>query len=126
MNRVVYSGVMAEQFEGRLEAGRGGGAYVELPADVLTALGGGSRFRVTGTLTGVDFASSAMAMGGGRVIVGMHKATREKAKVVIGELVEVRIERDDRPRELYKAEGGWLKGSGRTIIRSLVRFPFFL
>jgi hypothetical protein len=92
---------MAEQrFSGRMEAGPGGGAYVEMPADVLAALGGGSRFRVTGTLNGVDFASSAMSMGGGRVCVGMHKATRQQAQVDIGDLVEIRIERDDRPREL--------------------------
>ena len=92
---------MAQQrFQGRLEAARGGGALVVLPADVHEALGGGFRFRVTGTLNGVDFESSTMALGGGRVCVGMHKATRQKAQVAIGDLVEVRIARDDRPREV--------------------------
>jgi hypothetical protein len=88
------------RFQGRLEAGRGGGAFVALPAEVHAALGGGTGFRVMGTLNGVEFASSAMAMGGGQVCVGMHKATRQAAQVAIDDLVEVRIERDDRPREV--------------------------
>jgi hypothetical protein len=88
------------RFQGRLEAGRGGGAFVMLPADVLTELGGGHRFRVTGALNGVEFASSTMSMGGGQVCLGLHKATRQAAGVEIGDLVEVRVERDDRPREV--------------------------
>ena len=91
---------MAECFSGPLEAGRGGGAYVLLPAHVLTALGGGGRIRVTGTLNGVSFASSTMSIGGGQVCLGVHKATRQAAGVDIGELVEVEVERDDRPREV--------------------------
>jgi hypothetical protein len=91
---------MAEHFSGPLEAGRGGGAYVLLPAEVLAALGGGSRMRVTGTLNGVSFASSTMAMGGGRVCLGVHKATRQAAGVDLGDVVEIEVERDDRPREV--------------------------
>ncbi len=91
---------MAEHFSGPLAAGRGGGAYVLLPDEVLAALGGGSRMRVTGTLNGVSFASSTMAIGGGRVCLGVHKATRQAAGVDIGDLVQVEVERDDRPREL--------------------------
>jgi len=46
-----YGRLMAPQrFTGKLEAGRGGGAFVVLPGAVLESLGGGSRFRVTGTL----------------------------------------------------------------------------
>ncbi|PZS32026.1 MAG: hypothetical protein DLM58_10545 [Pseudonocardiales bacterium] len=88
----------AEQFAGTLEAGPGGGAFVALPGDVVESLGGGSRFRVTGTLNGMPFASSTMATGDGRVCLGMHKATREAAGVVIGETVQVSVERDDSPR----------------------------
>jgi hypothetical protein len=97
-------------FSGRLEAGRGGGAYVVLPEGVVEALGGGSRMRVTGTLAGptrtstVDFASSTMAMGGGAVCLGVHKATRQAAGVDIGDTVDVTVERDDRPRELAMPE----------------------
>jgi hypothetical protein len=88
------------EFEGVLEAGRGGGAFVELPADVLEALGGGKRFRVTGTLNGVEFASSTMPTGGGRVALGLHKATREQAGVAAGDRVTLTVERDERPREV--------------------------
>ncbi|MEP7020233.1 MAG: YdeI/OmpD-associated family protein [Pseudonocardiales bacterium] len=90
----------AEQFAGTLEAGPGGGAVVLLPGDVLKSLGGGSRFRVIGTLNGTPFASSTMSMGAGRVCLGMHKVTRETAGVAIGETVQVSVERDDSPRVL--------------------------
>ncbi|RZU48478.1 uncharacterized protein DUF1905 [Krasilnikovia cinnamomea] len=89
-----------QQFAAELEAGRGGGAFVMLPEHVRSALGGGSRMRVTGTLNGVEFASSTMGMGGGKVCLGLHKATREAAGVAIGDVVEVTVERDDRPRVL--------------------------
>jgi Domain of unknown function (DUF1905) len=77
---------------------RGGGAFVLLPEEVLAALGGASRTRVTGTLAGVAIASSTMGMGEGRVALGVHKATREAAGVDFGDLVDVEVERDDRAR----------------------------
>jgi hypothetical protein len=90
----------ASKFEGELEPGRGGGAFVELPPDVVQALGGGSRFRVRGTLNGVEFASSTMSMGAGRICLGLHKATRAQAGVAPGDRVRLSVERDERPREL--------------------------
>jgi hypothetical protein len=90
---------MAE-FESVIQSARGGGALVELPADVLEELGGGKRFRVTGTLSGVEFASSTMPMGGGRVCLGVHKATRERAGVGPGDAVTITVELDERPREV--------------------------
>lgn len=93
-------GMAGQRFSAVLEAGRGGGAFVVLPADVLAALGGGSRFRVTGVLNGVPFDSSTMALGGGRVCLGLHKATRQAAGVEVGDTVDLEVERDDRPREL--------------------------
>src|SRR5919202_2954008 len=74
----------ATEFEGVLEAGRGGG----------------KRFHVRGTLNGVEFASSTMGMGGGRVCLGLHKATREAAGVAPGDRVRLSVERDERAREL--------------------------
>lgn len=88
------------RFTGRVESGGGGGAYIELPPEVHAELGAGFRFRVTGRLNGVDFASSTMAMGGGRICVGLHKATRKAAGVEIGDEIELELERDDRPREV--------------------------
>jgi hypothetical protein len=92
--------MVGQRFSGELEAGRGGGAYVVLPPEVLAALGGGSRFRVTGSLDDVRFESSTMAMGGGRVCLGVHKATRQAAGVQIGDTVTLEVERDERPRQL--------------------------
>ena len=74
-------------FDGTLEGARGGGAFVEIPGDVLTAVGGGKRFRVRGSLNGVGFESSTMTMGGNRVCLGVHKATREAAGVRVGDTV---------------------------------------
>jgi hypothetical protein len=85
-------------FDGRLEGARGGGALVEIPRDVVTALGGGKRFRVRGSLNGVGFESSTMGMGGNRVCLGVHKATREAAAVRVGDTVHVELERDERER----------------------------
>jgi hypothetical protein len=92
--------MVGQRFSGELEAGRGGGAYVVLPPEVLAALGGGSRFRVTGSLDDVRFESSTMAMGGGQVCLGVHKATRQAAGVQIGDTVTLEVERDERPRRL--------------------------
>jgi hypothetical protein len=83
-----------------LEAGRGGGAYVVLPEDVLAALGGGGRFRVLGSIAGVRFESSTMPMGAGQVCMGVHKATRQAASLDVGDEVTVEVERDTRPRTL--------------------------
>lgn len=99
-------------FDGTLEAGRGGGAFVEIPAGALAALGGGKRFRVTGSLNGVAFESSTMAIGEGRVCLGVHKATREAAGVGVGETVHLEVSRAERervvsvPQELEAALAG--------------------
>jgi Domain of unknown function (DUF1905) len=86
--------VSRDRFTGVIEDAGGGGAYVELPAEVVASLGGGSRFRVRGSVNGVEFESSTMGMGEGRVALGVHKATREAAGVGIGDEVEIEVERD--------------------------------
>jgi hypothetical protein len=92
--------VTGASFQGLVEGGRGGGAFVVLPPEVLEKLGGGGRFRVRGQLGDVTFASSTMAMAGGHYCLGLHKATRLAAGVDVGDLAELEIERDDSPREL--------------------------
>jgi uncharacterized protein YdeI (YjbR/CyaY-like superfamily) len=39
-----------------------------------------------------------MPLGGGRVCVGLHKATREAAGIAVGDRVRLELERDERPR----------------------------
>jgi hypothetical protein len=88
-----------ERFTGTLVAARGGGCLVELPQAVIAALGGG-RVRVTGSLDGVAFSSNTMPMGGGRICLGVHKATRQAAGKSFGDEVTIELERDDGPRQL--------------------------
>lgn len=88
-----------QRFEGVLEQARGGGALVQLPADIVAALGG-TRVRVRGMLNGVDFRSSTMPTGGGRACLGVHKATRQAAGADLGQIVQVEIEVDDAPRQI--------------------------
>lgn len=80
------------------EGGGGGGALVELDADLVAALGGAKRLRVKGTLNDVAFESNTMPMGGGRLCLGVHKATREAAGVTFGDEVRIVFELDDAPR----------------------------
>src|SRR5438067_95086 len=84
-------------FESVLERGSGGGAYIVVPDEVLADLGRGGRFRARGRLSDVEFRSSTMSIGGGRVCLGVHKATRKAAGVDFGDVVIVEIEPDDDP-----------------------------
>jgi hypothetical protein len=97
---VTGYGAAMVSFEAPIQAGRGGGAFVEIPPDSLQELGGGTRFRVRGTLAGVALESSTMGIGAGRVALGLHKATREAAGVAIGDTVHIEVERDDRERAI--------------------------
>ena len=88
------------RFTAELEAGRGGGAMVLVPPEIATALGGLRQMRAVGTVNGVAYQSSTMPYGGRGLFLGVHKATREAAGVMPGELVDVVVSRDERPRVL--------------------------
>jgi hypothetical protein len=87
-------------FDGELEPGPSGGAFVRLPADTVRQLDRGRRFRVRGRLNGVSFRSSTMPEGGGATCLGVHKATREAAGAAFGDRVSVELEPDDEPRRI--------------------------
>jgi hypothetical protein len=53
-----------EPFEAVIAEARGGGAYVEVPGDVVAALGGGGRIPVQATFDGVAYCGSIASMGG--------------------------------------------------------------
>ena len=93
---------MAEthRFRARLEEARAGGAFVLLPIDVATALGGLKQMRVVGTVNGIAYQSSTMPYGGRGLFMGVHKATRAAAGVDLGDEMDVVVSRDDRPRVL--------------------------
>ena len=91
---------MAEvhRFTGQLEAARSGGSFVLVPPAIATALGGLKQMRVVGTINDVPYQSSTMPYGGRGLFLGVHKATCEAAGIGMGDLLEVVVERDERPR----------------------------
>jgi hypothetical protein len=87
------------RFRTVIEPATGGGAAAQIPADVTAALGGMKQMRVTGTLNGMPIRTSTMPYRGA-FYVGLHKAAREAAGVMIGDEVELELTRDDSPRVL--------------------------
>lgn len=95
----MLGAVTSCRFRAMIEPATGGGAAAQIPPDVTAALGGLKQMRVTGTLNGTPIRTSTMPYRGG-FYVGLHKAAREAAGVVIGDEVELELMRDDSPRVL--------------------------
>ncbi|KAB2390446.1 YdeI/OmpD-associated family protein [Actinomadura montaniterrae] len=76
---------------------------LEVPAEVVEALGGGARPRVTITLNGHTW-QSRIAIMRGRHLIGLSNANRKAAGVSVGEEVEVGVELDDDPPRLVEPE----------------------
>jgi len=87
-----------EKFEAEIKAARGGGAYVEVPAAVVSSLGGGGRIPVRATFDGVDYRGSIVSMGGPTKILGMLKAIRTQLGKDIGDGVTVTVMLDTKTR----------------------------
>lgn len=77
----------------------GNNVGIEIPDDVVAALGG-KRVPVVVTLDGHYSYRSTTAVMGGRNLVGVNSEHRAASGVVGGQIVEVTIERDDAPREV--------------------------
>jgi Bacteriocin-protection, YdeI or OmpD-Associated/Domain of unknown function (DUF1905) len=86
-----------ETFEGRIVVNDGGGAWVEVPGDVLAALGGGGRIPVRATFDGVDYRGSIASMGG-CMALGILKGIRSELGKGGGDAVTVTVERDTAER----------------------------
>jgi hypothetical protein len=102
---------MAKQrFKAELRpSGRGGGGHVvEVPNDVIQALGGGGRIPVNASFNGIPYRGSIVRMGGPPCI-GVLKAIVEETGVDYGDTLDVVVERDteertiDPPPDLKKA-----------------------
>jgi Bacteriocin-protection, YdeI or OmpD-Associated/Domain of unknown function (DUF1905) len=92
------------RFSSVIERARGAGAAVALiPSDVAAALGGLKQMRVTGSLNGIPFRSSTYPWQGRQLWVGLPKATREEARVELGDTVQIELTRDDSPRTVELA-----------------------
>lgn len=68
-------------------------AVVDIPAEFIPAFGGLKQQRVHGTIGAVEFVSSVMPAGGGRLAVSVSKAMMAGAGVGIGDLAQFVITR---------------------------------
>lgn len=87
------------KFEATVELGGKTATGVEVPADVVTALGQGKRPPVTVTINGHTYRSTIAVMGG-RSMLGVSAENREQAGVSAGDVVTVDVELDTAPREV--------------------------
>jgi hypothetical protein len=85
-------------FTGTLESARGGGHVVPVDDDVIGSIGAKHMSRVAGTLEGASFRSSVVRYGG-RMYLGVHKATIKAAGVAVGDQVKIEMSLDTEPRE---------------------------
>jgi hypothetical protein len=86
-----------ETFEATIVVNDGGGAWVEVPGDVVAALGGGGRIPVNATFDGVGYRGSIASMGG-CLALGILKGIRAELGKGAGDSVTVTVERDDTVR----------------------------
>ena len=70
---------------------------LEIPPEVVEALGGGKRPAVTITINGHSW-KSRVAIMRGRYLLGLSTANRQAAGVVTGDQVDVGVELDIEPR----------------------------
>jgi hypothetical protein len=88
-----------ERFVAPLVEVDGGGAFVEVPPEVVAALGGGGRIKVRARFDGVDYRGSVVTMGGAKVL-GVLKAIRKQLAKAPGDQLTVELERDDEERRV--------------------------
>ncbi|GAA1592181.1 hypothetical protein GCM10009804_55620 [Kribbella hippodromi] len=86
-----------ETFEGTIEVGDGGGAWVEVPGEVVAALGGGGRIAVRAAFDGVEYRGSIASIGG-CMALGVLKSIRSELGKGGGDAVTVTVELDGDPR----------------------------
>ncbi len=92
-----------ERFEATIDAARGGGALVAVPAGVVEALGGGGRIPVRATFDGVPYRGSIVSMGGQQCL-GLLTSIRDQLGKAPGDRVVVTLERDDVERTVTVPE----------------------
>jgi hypothetical protein len=83
-------------FRAVVESARGGGHVLEVNRDVAEKLGAKHRTRVRGTLDETEYRSNLISMGG-RLVLGVHKATLKAAGRDTGDTVRVTMAIDAEP-----------------------------
>ncbi|TCO16821.1 uncharacterized protein DUF1905 [Kribbella steppae] len=86
-----------ETFEGIVVVNDGGGAWVEVPGEVIAALGGGGRIPVQASFDGIAYRGSIASMGG-CMALGLLKSIRTELGKGDGDPVTVTVERDTAER----------------------------
>jgi hypothetical protein len=87
------------KFRATVELGGKTATGIEVPEDVVAALGSGSRPAVTVTVGGHSYRTTVARMGG-RFLVPLSAENRTAAGVAAGDEVDVGIEPDTAPREV--------------------------
>lgn len=88
----------AVRFQAKVEPARGGGHVVEVDRALAEEIGAKHMTRVRGTLDGAEYRSNVASMGG-RLVLGVHKATLQTAGRETGDTVKITMELDTEPRE---------------------------
>jgi hypothetical protein len=83
-------------FRGVVEAARAGGRFIEVDPGVAGRLGAKHRTRLRGTLDQAKYRSNLISMGG-RLVLGVHKATLHAAGRTVGDTVRVTMAIDTAP-----------------------------
>ena len=74
--------------------------YVDVPADVSRAIGGGAvHVAVQGEVDGAPLRTTLVSRGRGCYRMAIHRDIRKKLNIDEGAYVEVALERDEEPRE---------------------------
>ncbi|MGW1346802.1 YdeI/OmpD-associated family protein [Kribbella sp. NPDC002412] len=84
-------------FVGTVVVNDGGGAWVEVPGEVVAALGGGGRIPVQASFDGVEYRGSIASMGG-CMVIGLLKGIRTQLGKGDGDPITVTLERDTAER----------------------------
>ena len=87
------------KFRATVELGGKTATGIEVPEDVVAALGSSRRPPVTVTIGGHSYRTTVARMGG-RFLVGLSAENRTAAGVAAGDLVDVDSEPDTAPREV--------------------------
>jgi hypothetical protein len=87
------------KFPATIELGGKTATGIEVPAEVVDALGAGKRPAVRVTIKGHSYRSTVASMGG-RFMLPVSAENRERAGVAAGNDVDVDIELDTEPREV--------------------------
>jgi hypothetical protein len=88
-----------QQFRAVIEAHGKTATGIEVPAEVVEALGPSRRPKVRATVAGHTYRSSVASMGG-RFLLGVSAEVRRAANVAAGDEVDVALELDEETRDV--------------------------